>query len=140
MAIRLSPGCLYLSLTLFVPAILTAYFLHSSTWLVTIPLGIVALALLLAAIPGRKRSITPEQFADKLEKHLLRTEGKWDWDDLTSVAFADERLEQIRLQLPKFDSLAQEKDKEELKAIIAALRCGALPEVVPPIHLTYRNR
>lgn len=139
MAIRLSPGCLYLLVILFVPAILTAYFLHSATWLVIIPLGMVTLALLVAAIPGRKRKVTPEQFADALERHLLGTEGKWDWDDLTSFPFADERLEQIRREIPKFDSLAQEKDKEELKAIIAALRRGELPEVVPPIHLTYRN-
>jgi len=139
MAIRLRTGCLYLLLILFVPAILTAYFLHSATWFLIIPLGIVMLALLVAAIPGRKRIVTPEQFADELEKHLLGTESSQAWDKITSCAIADERLEQIRWELPKFDSLTEEKDRDELKTIIAALRRGELQEVVPPTHLTYRN-
>jgi hypothetical protein len=132
------PGFLYLLLILLVPAILTAYFLHSAMWLLVIPLGIVTLALLVAAIPGRKRKVTPEQFADELERHLLGTES--DWDKTTSCAIADERLEQIRWELPKFDSLTDEKAREELKTIIAALRRGELQEVVPPTQLTYRNR
>jgi hypothetical protein len=137
--IRIASGFLCVLLVLLVPAALTAYFLHSATWLVIIPLGIVTLALLVAAIPARKREVSPEQFADELEKHLLGTEGEWDWDDLTSIPFTDERLERIRFALPKFDSLAEEKDKDELRAIIAALRRGERPEVVAPTHVTYRN-
>lgn len=78
-----------------------------------------------------KRRITPEQFADELERHLLGTEGRWDWDDTTSIAIADERLDRLRGGLSKFDSLARTKEQEELKAIIAALRRGEFPEVVP---------
>ncbi len=63
-----------------------------------------------------KRTITPEQFADALERHLLGTEGKWDWDDTTSIAITDERLERIRRGLTKFDRLARTKEQEELKA------------------------
>ena len=133
-------GCLVVLLVLFVPAILMAYFLHSSIWLIAVPAGIIALTLFVATLGGHARKVTPEQFADELERHLLGTDGKWDWDDTTSVVIADERLEQIRWELPKFDSLNQEKDKDELKAIIEALRRGELPEVVPPTHLTYRNR
>jgi hypothetical protein len=125
-------------LVLLMPAVLTAYFLHSAKWLVIIPFGIIALALVVAAIPS-KRKVSPEQFADELERHLLGTEGKWDWDDTTSIAIADKRLEQIRTNLMKFDSLAQEQDKKELKAIIAALRRGELPEVVPPTRSTYKG-
>jgi hypothetical protein len=125
-------------LVLFAPAVLAACLRHSA-WLLVIPLGITALALLAAALPI-KRKVTPERLADELERHLLGTEGKWDWDDTTSVAIADERLERIRLELPRFDSLALEKDKDELRAIIAALREGELPEAVPPTHLTFRNR
>jgi hypothetical protein len=77
-----------------------------------------------------KRAITPEQFADELQRHLLGTESKWDWDDTTSIAIADERLERIRRGLPKFDLLTQTKDRDELKAIIAALRRGEFPEIV----------
>jgi hypothetical protein len=108
-------------------------------WLVVIPLGIVTLALLVAALPGRKRKVTPEQFANELERHLLGTESRQVWDSITSCAIADERLEQIRCELPKFDSLTEEKDREELKTIIAALRRGELPEIVTPRHVTYRN-
>jgi hypothetical protein len=135
--VRFFPGSLYVLLILLVPPLLTAYFLHSLLWLVVVPLGIIAV-LLMAAIPRRKRKVTVEQFADELERHLLATEGKWDWDDTTSLAIADERLEQIRWRLPKLDSLTQEKDKDELRAIIVALRRGELPEVVPPTYLTYR--
>ena len=124
-------------LVLFLPAALTAYVLHNLAWLVVVPFGIIALAFFIAALPGKRR-VTPEQFADELERHLLGTGGPWDWDDTTSVAIADERLERIRWELPKFDSLTQEEDKDELKAIIAALRRGELPKVVPPTHLTYR--
>lgn len=109
-------------LVLFLPAALTAYLLHNWAWLVVVPFGIIVLALFIAALP-QKRKVTPEQFADELERHLLGTEGPWDWDDATSVAIADPRLEEVRLSLgPNLDSLSEEKDKDELRAIIAALR------------------
>lgn len=132
-------GCAVVLLVVFGPAVLVAYFLHSAVWLVVVPLGIIVIAVVVAALPI-KRKVTPGQFADELERHLLGTERRWDWDDTTSVAIADERLEQIRLDLPRFDSLASEKDKDELRAIIAALRKGEVPEAVPPTHLTYPNR
>jgi hypothetical protein len=143
MAIRFKPGCLYLSLILFVPAIVAAYFLHSAVWFSIIPPGIIVLAVLVSAIVGRKkRIVTAEQFANELERHLLGTEGRWDWDDVTSMAIADERLERIRWKLFEFncDSLSQQEDKDKLKAIIEALRRGELPVIVPPTHLTYGKR
>jgi hypothetical protein len=122
-------GWVILLLVLFLPALLTAYVLHSLAWLVVVPIGIIVLALFVAALPI-KRKVTPEQFADELEGHLLGTGGRWDWDDTTSVAIADPRLEEVRLRLgPNLDSLSHEKDKNELRAIIAALRRGELPEV-----------
>jgi hypothetical protein len=111
-------------LVLFLPAILTAYFLHNLTWLVVVPFGIIVLLLFVAALPSR-RKVTPEQFADELERHLLGTEGPWDWDDATSVRIADPRLEAVRLRLGEnLDSLSSEEDKDELRAIIADLRHG----------------
>jgi hypothetical protein len=77
-----------------------------------------------------KRKASPEEFAEELEKHLLGTEGKWDWDYITSVTLADERLERIRLGLSKFDLLSRTKDRNEFEAIIAALRRGEFPEIV----------
>jgi hypothetical protein len=76
-----------------------------------------------------KRKVSPEQFAEALEKHLLGTEGKWDWGDTTSIALADERLERIRLGLPKFDRLTRAPVREEFEAIIAGLRRGEFPEI-----------
>src|SRR5258707_7970438 len=61
-------------LVLFLPATLTAYFLHNLAWLVDVPFGIIVLALFIAALPI-KRKVTPEQFADELESHLLGTGG-----------------------------------------------------------------
>ena len=124
-------------LVLFLPATLTAYFLHNLAWLFVVSFGIVVFILFMAALPI-KRQVTPEQFADELESHLLGTGGPWDWDDTTSIRIADERLERIRSELPKFDSLAREEDKAELKAIIEALRRGEMPDVVPVKDLTYR--
>lgn len=116
-------------LVLFLPATLTAYFLHNLAWLVVVPVGIIVLALFIAALP-LKRKVTPEQFADELESHLLGTGGPWDWDDTSSVAIADPRLEAVRMRLgPNLDCLSHEKDKDELRSIIAALRRGELPEV-----------
>ena len=77
-----------------------------------------------------KRKVSPEEFAEELEKHLLGTEGKWDWDYITSVALADERLERIRLGLSKFDLLSRTKNRDEFEVIIAALRRGEFPEIV----------
>jgi hypothetical protein len=133
MAIRLSglPGCAAALLVLFGPALLVTYLTHSLIWLIAVPFVIILVALLVAAIPS-KRKVTPEQFADELERHLLGTEGPWDWDDVTTIAIADERLERIRWELSRFDSLSQEKDREELKALVAAIRRGELPELVPP--------
>ena len=114
--------------------------MHDLVWLIVVPIGIIALALIVAALPSKGREVTPSQFADELERHLLGTGGPWDWDDTTSIRIADERLERVRWELPKFDSLTREEDKTELKAIIEALQRGELPEVVPPTHLTYRRR
>jgi hypothetical protein len=124
-------------LVLFLPATLTAYFLQNLVWLFVVPFGIIVLVLFIAALPI-KRKVTPEQFADELESHLLGKGGPWDWDDTTSIRIADERLERIRWELPKFDSLAREEVKAELKAIIESLRRGELREIVPVKHLTYR--
>src|SRR5262250_995064 len=94
-------------LALFLPAAATAFVLHNLALFLVVPFGIIVLVFLLAVLPiRRKRKVTPGEFADELEKHLLGTEGKWDWDDVTSVAIADDRLELIRWGLPKFDRLS----------------------------------
>ena len=112
-------------LVLFLPAALAAYLMHSLKWFVGVPFGIIVLMLFIAALPS-KRHVTAEQFADELERHLLGTEGRWDWDDATSVRIADPRLEAVRLRLGEnLDSLSSDEDKDELRAIIADLRRGS---------------
>jgi hypothetical protein len=69
-----------------------------------------------------------------LEIHLHGKEGPHDWDDTTSISIADLRLNQIRGELYKFDSLAKEEDRVKLKALMEALRRGDIPEVVPANH------
>jgi len=113
---------------LFFPAVVAAYFLQSAVWLIAIPLGIIALALLVAALPI-KRKVSPEQYADELEGHLLGNEGAWDWDDTTSVAIADDRLERLRWGLAKFVSFRSQEDRDELRTIIEALGKREFPNV-----------
>lgn len=87
----------------------------------------MALMFLLAAFGG-KRKVTPQAWADDLEKHLLGTEGPFDWDDATSVTLADERLENLRCRLvPDFDTLSTPEKREELRRIIDVLRRGEVP-------------
>ena len=130
-------GCVTLLVALLVPAASMAYVLHNPAWLVGVPIGVIVLILAVALVFGSlerlfgigRRKVTPEQFADELERHLLGTEAEWDWDDATSVVIADARLEQVRGRLgPNLDSLSREEDKNELRAIIAALRRGELPD------------
>jgi hypothetical protein len=112
---------------LFVPAGVVAYFTRNPKWLTIIPFGIVMAALLVAALPIR-RKVTPEQWASELEPHLLGTDGPWDWDDATGVALANPRLEAIRGRLVRFDALTTEEQRREFEAIISALKRGEIPE------------
>jgi hypothetical protein len=148
MAIRRSGGwgCAVVLLVLFVPAILTAYFLQSVIWLIIIPFGTIALVMIIAmlaalsvAVFDIRPKLTPEQLADKLERHLLFCTESKDDDDTLPFAIADERLERLVWEIQAFD-LRVERDKDKLRAIIAALRRGEVPEVVPLTYLTYRNR
>jgi len=78
---------------------------------------------------GLIRKVTPEQFADELERHLLGTDGEWGWDDTTSIAIADERLDNLRGKLTKFDLLVLPQRRAELAGIIVALRRGEVPQL-----------
>ncbi len=95
--------------------------------MIVIPVGFVALVLVVAALPIKRR-ITPQQWADQLEKHLLGTGGAWAWDDATSMRLADERLESLRRRLtPHFDSLNTAEKRDEFKRIVDALKRGEVP-------------
>ena len=100
-------------------------------WLVLILLVILLIILASPFLPFLKRNITPQQFADELERHLFGTEGGWDWDNTTSRAIRDHRLDDLRAKLPKFDLLIREEPRKEFEGIIAALRRGEIPDVKP---------
>jgi hypothetical protein len=133
-------GCAVLLLVLFVPATLTAYVTHSAIWLIVVPLGIIAFVGALAAVLGNiKRKLTPEQFADKLERHLDLWAEDRENDDTIPFAIADERLERLAWEIQALD-LRVESNKDKLRAIIATLRRGEVPDALLPTQLTYRNR
>ena len=76
--------------------------------------------------------MTAEPVADELERHLLGTEGQWDWDDATSIRIADPRLEAVRSRLGEnLDSLSTDEDKDELGAIFAAFEAARPPSKNP---------
>lgn len=129
MALRLSSrwGCPALLAFLLVPGCLVASFLHSPIWLVITPAILVCLMLAVAAL-RTKRKITPQEWANELERHLLGTEGPYDWDDTTAVTLADERLESLRSRvMHDFHMLDTPEKREEFRQIIEALRRGEVP-------------
>jgi hypothetical protein len=113
---------------LFVPAAIVAYFTGQTKWLVIIPAVIVLVALFIAALPI-KRKVTPQQYAMELEAHMLGTDGAWGWDDSTSIAIADPKLDALRVKLHKFDLLPTEERRKEFEGIIDALKRGEIPKV-----------
>jgi hypothetical protein len=116
------------SAILVVPGVIVAAHFHSLFWGIAWPVGLLAALIILGKItPGR--TVTPQQFADELERHLLGTEGGWDWDDVTSSRIADPKLDRLRGRLQKFDTFALPEWENEFKEIIAALRRGEIPEV-----------
>jgi hypothetical protein len=138
-------GCAVVLLVLFLPAILTSFFLKSAIWLIAVPIGIIVLTMTVAVLAALlvivleiKSKLTPEQFADRLEKHLLFYTENRGTDDTLPSRIADERLERLALHIYTLD-LRLETDRNKVRAMIAVLRRGEIPETVPPTHLTYNH-
>jgi hypothetical protein len=123
-----SAGCFVAILIFLLPALLAAVIFHSAWLLIIVPVGVFVLWAALGKW-GPKRKVRPQQFADELERHLHGTNSEWGWDDTTSVAIADQRLNALRCKLAKFDLLALPERREELAAIVAALKRGEIPDV-----------
>lgn len=115
-------------LIVLIPALVAAIVFHSAWLLVIVPFVLVGLWLAFCKW-GPKKKITPQQFADEVERHLHGTDGEWGWDDTTSIAIEDQRLDVLRLKLVKFDNLGLPERREELTAIVQALRSGEIPDV-----------
>jgi hypothetical protein len=120
-------GCPVLIAIVVGPGVIAAYLLNSARWVIIGPITVVALMLITAALPF-KRKITPQQWADELEKHLLGTDGAFGWDDAISTRLADKRLESLRARLSDFDSRSTPEKREEFRQIIEALRRGEFPQ------------
>ena len=117
---------------LAVLGVVAAVLLDSLMWVLVGPVGTIALMLGLAAFGPKhpKRKVTPSQFARELENHLLGIDGEWEWDDTTSMAIADPKLDSLRDGLSKFDLLNLPEHREELAEIIVMLRRGEVPTVI----------
>jgi hypothetical protein len=125
-----SGGCGIFFAAIMLVALFAAITFHSALWLIGVPVGLFVLLIVLGKW-GPKRKVSPQQFADELESHLLGMGGGWDWDDTTSISIADKRLDKLRSKLHKFDNIALPEWRIELTEIIAALRRGEIPDVKP---------
>lgn len=120
-------GCVILLGVLMAPGLVAARVLHSWVWAAVGPIAVATVMLGIAALP-LKRKVTPQEFADELERHLDGTDNDDDWDQTTCVRISNPQLEEVRRYLSdRFDSLSTPQDREELRRIIDALRRGEFP-------------
>ncbi|MEQ1946391.1 MAG: hypothetical protein ABL995_04340 [Bryobacteraceae bacterium] len=116
-------GCIGI-LALIAPGVVVGLILHSWAW------GISIAAALLAIVGGiilyrRQHRLTPEKWAVQLEKHLLGTEGPYDWKEATTRPFADPKLESLRVRIAQeFKALDTTEKKEAFRKIVEALKRG----------------
>ena|SRR5215831_10584078 len=89
---------------------------------VLVVLSIEFLFHLLTVVSKRLNRRGSAEVADNIERHILGTEGPWDWDDFTSVPIADDRLDVIRLRCLELEQTSAEERTEELKRIVDRLR------------------
>jgi len=109
------------------PGLFAARVIHSPIWAFFGPVVVVAVMLGIAGLPVR-RKVTPQEFADELERHLNAAGNDDDWDRTSSVRISNPLLENVRQRLSdRFDSLSNPEDREELRHIIEALRRGEFP-------------
>ena len=132
MGLRLSNpvGCVVFLGILVGPGLVAARVLHSLIWTFLGPIAMVAVLLGIAALPF-KRKVTPQEFADELERHLQGTDNDDEWDQTSGVIIFNPLLEDVRRSLSdRFDSLSSPEDREELRQIIEALRRGEFPGAI----------
>jgi ABC-type glycerol-3-phosphate transport system permease component len=87
-------------------------------------LFILPLFRLLTYISKRRNRLTASEIADIIEKHILGTEGPWDWDYFISIPIADDSLDRIRMLCIEFSNPTRisEEKTEELLQIVEQLR------------------
>lgn len=101
--------------------------LHFGVWEFWSLVAVVAVLFGMAALPI-KRKVSPRDYADELEHHLLGTDKCYDWDRTTSVKIQNPLLEDVRRSLgDRFDTLSNPDSRAELRQIIDALRHSESP-------------
>ena len=122
-------GCLLVIVVVFGPGVFVSTILHNGRWAILLPIATIGVFLGIAALPSG-RNISPQQYADELERHLRGEDSDDDWDRTGSVRLKNPRMEELRRSLPdSFDDLRTEEDRLSLARVIEALRKGELPEV-----------
>jgi hypothetical protein len=128
-AARSLRGWIALAIFFFLPGLLISSALHSWTWLFAVRAALVVLGIIIGAFGrGEKRSITPHELADELERHLVGSEGQYDWDHTTSVEVTNEKLNRLVSRLPEYDRLDTPEKRDQFRALIEALRRGEIPD------------
>jgi hypothetical protein len=119
-------GCIGL-IGLILPGVIVGLLLRSWAWGIGIPAVLIAIVGVIIVI-RRKRRVTPQQWAVPLEKHLLGTEGPYEWKETTSRPFADKKLENLRKRIAQeFKALDTPEKKESFRQIVEALKRGDIP-------------
>jgi hypothetical protein len=89
-------------------------------------IAIVPFFRLFTNISKRRNQLTGDDVADFIERHIQGTEGKWDWDEFTSIPIANDGLDRIRERCSELDGplpISQETE-QELRNIVERLRGG----------------
>jgi hypothetical protein len=66
---------------------------------------------------------TREEILRIVENQVNGTEGRWDWDDFTSIPIADPELERVRAECVTTQDLAPWEREVILRRIAQELRC-----------------
>jgi hypothetical protein len=124
-------GCAVFLILIFGPGLVVARLRHSMVWAFIGPFALCTLGVLIAALPFKRR-VTPHEFANELERHLMGEDDDDEWDRTSAVSISDLRLDQVRRSLSdRFDSLSTTHDRDQLRHVIEALRRGEFPGALP---------
>jgi hypothetical protein len=119
-------GCIGV-LALIAPGVVVGLVLQSWAWgigIATALSGIVGAVI----VYRRQHRLTPQKWASQLERHLLGTEGPYDWAEATSKPFANKKMESLRIRIAQeYKALDTPEKKEAFRNIVEALKRGETP-------------